>query len=44
MTTWRIRLPDDNIKMETMWPPWNNFLQSLLYFVVVRFDHEDYWE
>ena len=31
--------PDGDIKAEMMSPPWNNFLQSLLRFVVVRSDH-----
>jgi len=39
MTTWRLLFPDDGIKAETMSPPWNNFLQSLLRSIVVRSSH-----
>jgi hypothetical protein len=35
MTTWRLLFPDGGIKAETMSPLWNNFLQSLLRFIVV---------
>jgi hypothetical protein len=28
-------------KVEMMSPPWNNFLRSLLRFVVVRFGHDE---
>jgi hypothetical protein len=41
MTTWRLLFPDSGIKVEMMSPPWNNFLQSLLRFVVVRFGHDE---
>jgi hypothetical protein len=37
----RLFFPDDDIKAEMMLPPWNNFLRSLLYFVVVRFSHDE---
>jgi hypothetical protein len=36
MTTWRFLFSDSDIKAEMMSPPWNNFLQSLLYFIMVR--------
>ena len=39
LTTWRLGSPDGDIKAEMMSPSWNNFLRSLLRFVVVRFDH-----
>jgi hypothetical protein len=39
MTTWRIRIPDGNIKVGMMLLLWNKFLRSLIYFVVVRSDH-----
>jgi hypothetical protein len=39
MTTWRTKVPDGGIKAGMMLPSWNKFLQSLLYFSVVRFDH-----
>jgi hypothetical protein len=41
MTTWRLWFPDDGIKVEMMSPSWNNFLQSLLRFVVVRSGHDE---
>jgi hypothetical protein len=41
MTTWRLLFLDGNIKAEMMSPPWNNFLQSLLRFVVVRSDYDE---
>jgi hypothetical protein len=41
MTTWRLLFPDGSIKAEMMSPPWNNFLRSLLRFVVVRFGHDE---
>jgi hypothetical protein len=37
--TWRVMFPDDDIKAEMMLPLWNKFIWSLLYFVVVKFDH-----
>jgi hypothetical protein len=40
-TTWRLGFPDGDIKMEMMSPLWNNFLQSLFCFVVVRSDHDE---
>ena len=36
LTTWRFLFPDSDIKTEMVSPPWNNFLRSLLHFVVVR--------
>jgi hypothetical protein len=39
MTTWRIRFLDGDIKAEI--PSWNNFLRSLLRFVVVRSNHDE---
>nr|AWA44621.1 hypothetical protein SS75N13_000003 [Saccharum spontaneum] len=41
MTTWRLLFPDGGIKAETMSLPWNNFLRSLLRFVVVRSGHDE---
>ena len=41
MTTWRLFFPDDDIKAETMSPLWNNFLRSLLHFVVFRSGHDE---
>ena len=41
MTTWRLLFPDGDIKAEMMLPPWNNFLWSLLCFVVVRSRHDE---
>ena len=32
--------PNSDIKAEMMSPPWNNFIQSLLCFVVVRSGHD----
>jgi hypothetical protein len=29
LTTWKPLFPDDDIKVEMMSPPWNNFLRSL---------------
>ena len=40
MTSWILFFLDDDIKMEIMLPPWNNFLRSLLRFVVVRSGHD----
>ena len=36
LTTWRLDFSDGDIKAEMMSPPRNNFLRSLLHFVVVR--------
>jgi hypothetical protein len=41
MTTWRLLFSDGGIKAETMSSPWNNFLRSLLRFVVVRSGHDE---
>ena len=41
MTAWRLLFPDGGIKAEMMSPPWNNFLQSLLRFIVVRSSHNE---
>ena len=41
LTTWRLGFSDGDIKAEMMSPSWNNFLQSLLRFVVVRSDHNE---
>jgi len=41
MTTWRLLFPDDGIKAEMMSPLWNNFLQSLLCFIMVRSSHNE---
>ncbi|KAG0514488.1 hypothetical protein BDA96_10G196100 [Sorghum bicolor] len=41
MTAWRLLFPDGGIKAEMMSPPWNNFLQSLLHFIVVRSSHNE---
>ena len=41
MMTWRPFFPDDDIKAEMMSPPWNNFLRSLLCFIVVRSGHNE---
>ena len=40
-TTWRLFFPDGDIKAEMISPPWNNFLQSLFRFVVVRSGHDE---
>jgi hypothetical protein len=39
LTTWRLSFLDGDIKVEMKSPSWNNFLRSLLRFVVVRSDH-----
>ena len=39
--TWRLIFLDDDIKVEMVSPPWNNFLRSLLRFVVVRSGHNE---
>jgi hypothetical protein len=41
MTTWRLLFPDGGINAEMMSPPWNNFLRSLLRFVVVISGHDE---
>ena len=41
LTTWRLLFPDDDIKAEMVSPPWNNFLRSLLRFIVVRSGHDE---
>ena len=40
-TTYRLLFPDDDIKAEMVSPTWNNFLGSLLRFIVVRFGHDE---
>jgi hypothetical protein len=40
MTTWSLLFPDNDIKAEMMSPPWNNFVRSLLRFIVVRSGHD----
>ena len=39
--TWRLLFSDSDIKAKMVSPPWNNFLRSLLYFVVVRSRHDE---
>jgi len=41
MATWRLLFPDGDIKAEMVSLPWNNFLRSLLRFIVVRSGHDD---
>jgi hypothetical protein len=42
MTTWSFFLfPNSDIKAEMVSPLWNNFLRSLLRFIVVRFGHDE---
>jgi len=41
LTTWRFDFPGGDIKVEMMPPSWNNFLRSLLRFVVVRSNHNE---
>ena len=41
LPTWRLGFPDGDIKAEMMSPSWNNFLRSLLCFIVVRSDHNE---
>ena len=38
-TTWGIRFPDGVIETGMVPSLWNNFLRTLLYFVVVRSNH-----
>ena len=40
MTTWRFVFPGSDIEAEMMSLPWNNFLRSLLRFVVVKSGHD----
>ena len=39
--TWRLFFSNGDIKVEIMSPPWNNFLWSVLRFVVVRSGHDE---
>ena len=41
LTTWRLSFLDGDIKAEMVSPTWNNFLGSLLRFIVVRFGHDE---
>jgi hypothetical protein len=41
LTTWRPFFPNSDIKVEMMSPAWNNFLRSLLCFVMVRSSHDE---
>ena len=41
LTTWRLGFLGGDIKAEMMPPSWNNFLRSLLRFIVVRSDHNE---
>ena len=41
LTTWRLLFSDGDIKAEMVSPPWNNFLRSLLRFIVVRSGHDE---
>jgi hypothetical protein len=41
MMTWRLLFLDDDIKTEMVSPPWNNFLRSLLRFIIARSDHDE---
>jgi hypothetical protein len=41
MTTWSLLFPDGDIKTEMVSPSWNNFLWSLLHFIVVRSGHNE---
>jgi hypothetical protein len=40
-TTWIFMFPNDDIEVEMVPPSWNNFLQPLLRFVVVRSNHDE---
>ena len=40
--TWRLLFSDSDIKAEMVSPPWNNFVRSLLCFVVVRSRHDEW--
>ena len=39
--TWRLLFPNGNIKADMVSPAWNNFLRSLLRFIVVRSGHNE---
>jgi hypothetical protein len=39
LSTWTLLFSDGDIKAEMVSPPWNNFLRSLLRFIVVRSGH-----
>jgi hypothetical protein len=39
--TWRLLFSDGNVKTEMVSPPWNNFLRSLLHFIMVRSGHNE---
>jgi hypothetical protein len=39
--TWRFLFSNGDIKAEMISPPWNNFLRSLLHFVVVRSGNDE---
>ena len=41
MMTWSLLFPDSDMKAEMVSSPWNNFLRSLLRFIVVRSDHDE---
>ena len=41
MLIMRLLFSDDDIKAEMMSPPWNNFLLSLLRFIVVKSGHDE---
>ena len=41
LTTWRLLFPNGDVKAEMVSPPWNNFLRSLLCFIVVRSGHDE---
>jgi hypothetical protein len=41
MMTWRFLFSDGDIKAEMMSLPWNNFLRSLLRFIVVRSGNDE---
>jgi len=42
MMIWRLLFPDGDIKAEMVSPPWNNFLRSLLHFIVVRSSYDEW--
>ena len=39
--TWRLLFPDDDIKAKMVSPLWNNFIRSLLHFIMVRSGHDE---
>jgi hypothetical protein len=41
LTVWRLLFPDGDIKVEMVSLSWNNFLLSLLCFIVVRSGHNE---